>query len=142
VVLIVAVVLLGAYTRFGTDELVPIAKSQRNSLVDGFARVSGLVAYVLACVALFFVLYNLLGNVTDVEPTNGWIYAFSLSWIGYGAVSLVAIVVRQCWSDGYPETLSVFKDVAYGALDIWAKAVFGVWVGAYATGSTDPVFKF
>ena len=141
-VLIVAVVLLGAYTRFGTDELVPIAKTQRNSLADGFARISGLVAFVLASVALFLILYNLLANINDAtDPTNGWIFVFSLSWVAYGVVALIAIVVRQFWSDaGYPETLSVFKDCSYGALDILAKAVFGIYVGCYVLGKTDPVF--
>jgi hypothetical protein len=140
--LVVVMVLLGAYVRFGTDELVPVRKDQRTSLLDGFARISGLVAYVLACVALFFVLYNLLGNVTEAtDPSSGWIYAFSLSWIAYGVVALVAILVRQFWSEGYPESLSVFKDLAYGFLDIFAKAIFGVWVGCYVMGKAELVFN-
>ena len=135
-------VLLGAYTRLGTDELVPVRKDQRNSLADGFARISGLVAFVLASVALFFVLYNLLGNLTsDTDPTNGWIFVFSLPWVGYGVIALIAIVVRQFWSDaGFAESLSVFKDISYGGLDILAKAVFGIYVGCYVLGKTDPVF--
>ena len=43
---------------------------------------------------------------------------------------------------GYPESLSVFKDIGFGVLDIWSKAVFGVWIGAYALGKTDPMFAF
>lgn len=128
-------VTLGAYTRFGTDELVPIRKDQRNSL-DGFGRLTGLLAYLLACVCLFFVLYNLLADLTShTDTTNGWIYGFSLPWIAYGVVPLVASLVRQFYPNEYPESLSVFKDVAYGALDIWSKAVFGAWVGAH-----DPVW--
>ena len=135
-------VLLRAYVRFGTDELVPIRKDQKNTLLDGFARLSGLVAFVLASVVLFIVLYNLLANVTEEnDPTNGWIFVFSLSWIGYGVSPLIAIVARQIWSDaGYPESLSVFKDISYGVFDIIAKAVFGVWVASHVLGKTDPVF--
>lgn len=143
VILLVAMVALGAYTRFGTDELVPIRKDQRNSLLDGFARLTGLLAYLLACVCLFFVLHNLLANVTTTtDPTNGWVYSFSLPWIAYGVVPVIASLVRQFYPNGYPESLSVSKDVAYGALDIWSKAIFGIWVGFKAVGLTDPVIAF
>jgi bacteriorhodopsin len=143
VLLTCAMIVLGAYTRFGTDELVPIRKDQRNSLLDGFARLSGVLAFVGASACLFFVLYNLLGNVSeDNDPTNGWIYAFSMPWIAYGVVSLVAMFVRQFYPEGYPESLSVFKDVSYGVLDIWSKAVFGAWIGAKSLGITDPMFSF
>jgi len=143
VILIVAMVALGSYTRFGTDELVPIRKDQRNSLLDGFARLTGLLAYFLACACLFFVLHNLLENVTSTtDPTNGWVYAFSLPWIAYGVVPLGASLVRQFYPNGYPESLSMSKDVVYGSLDIWSKAVFGVWVGCKAVGLTDPIFAF
>ena len=143
VVLIVTMVALGGYTRFGTDELVPIRKDQRNSLLDGFARLTGLLAFAAASLCLFFVLFNLLANVSeDNDPTNGYVYAFSLPWIAYGVVSIAAMLVRQFYSEGYPESLSVFKDVAYGGLDIWSKASFGVWVGCKAVGLTDPVFAF
>lgn len=139
-VLTCVMILLGAYTRFGTDELVPIRKDQRESTVDGFARLTGLIAYILACVCLFFILYNLLGNLQGADdPTNGWSFAFSLPWIGYGIVSLVAMVTRQLVPDGYPEWLSVFKDLSYGVLDVWSKAFFGCWVGAKALGLTDPM---
>ena len=143
VVLIVTMVALGGYTRFGTDELVPIRKDQRNSLLDGFARLTGALAFAAASLCLFFVLFNLLANVSeDNDPTNGYVYAFSLPWIAYGVVSIAAMLVRQFYSEGYPESLSVFKDVAYGGLDIWSKASFGVWVGCKAVGLTDPVFAF
>jgi len=136
-------IFLGAYSRFGTDELVPIREDQRNSMVDGFARLSGLGAYIAACVCLFFILYNLLGNLNDAnDPTNGWVFAFSMPWIGYGLVSFTAMATRQFVPDGYPEWLSVFKDMSYGVLDVWSKAIFGVWVGAKALALTDPIFVF
>lgn len=134
-------VILGAYTRFGTDELVPLRNDQKGSLADGFARLTGLVAFVLASVCLTFILYNLLGNVNgDNDPTNGWIYAFTMPWAGYGAMTMLAIFVRQWRPEGYPEWLSVAKDLVFGALDVWSKAVFGVWVGMKALGKVDPIF--
>ena len=141
--LTVAMLSLGAYTRFGTDELVPVRPDQKKSMLDTFARVSGLVAFALACVCLFFVLYNLLGNVTTAnDPTNGWVFAFSLPWIGYGLVAAASMAVRQFYPSGYPEALSVSKDLAYGALDVWSKAVFGLWVAARALGVDELVFSF
>jgi len=143
VTLTVSMIALGAYTRFGTDELVPIRSDQKKSLLDGFARLSGLLAFALACVCLFFVMYNLLGNVTTAnDPTGGWIFAFSIPWVGYGVVSIVSMIVRQMFSEGYPEALSVFKDIAYGTLDVWSKAVFGVWVATKALGVNETVFSF
>jgi hypothetical protein len=143
VLLTCVMITLGAYTRFGTDELVPIRKDQKNSLLDGFARLTGLISFVLASVCLVLILYNLLANVTkDNDPTDGWIYAFSIPWAAYGIVSMLAMVVRQFYYDGYPEALSVFKDIVYGMLDVWSKAVFGVWVGSKALGNTNPIFSF
>ena len=135
-------ILLGAYTRFGTDELVPIRKDQRRSLLDGFARISGAIAFLGASVCLFFVLWNLLGDLKEDEPTGGWIYAYTLPWAAYGVVSVVAMAVRQFYPEGYPESLSVFKDSSFGALDIWSKSSFGIWVAAKAMDLSDPIFKF
>lgn len=141
--LIAAVVVFGSYTRFGTDELVPPSKSQKGSSLDMFARATGLLAFIIAFACMTIVLYNLLGNVSgDNDPTNGWIYAFSLPWIAYGVVALVAIAARQFYTDGYPESLSVFKDVSYGCLDIWCKATFAIWASAHAMQLTDPLFAF
>tara|TARA_B110000046_G_scaffold185369_1_gene226750 strand:+ start:1513 stop:2286 length:774 start_codon:yes stop_codon:yes gene_type:complete len=136
-------ILLGSYTRLGTDELIPIRNDQKMSMLDTFVRVSGLVAFALACMCLFVILYNLLGNVTTAnDPTNGWILAFSIPWIGYGIVAAVPIAVRQVHPSGYPEALSIAKDLAYGALDVWSKAVFGFWIGARALGVDELVFSF
>jgi hypothetical protein len=109
-------VVAGAFTRLGTDELVPPSKVTKSN--DLVVRTAGLVTFLLSSVCLFFILYNLLYGI-DPDPSNGWVAAFSLPWIGYGIVSMVAILWRQIQPAGYPEALSVFKDVAFGALDIW-----------------------
>jgi len=140
--LVALMVVLGAFTRFGTDELVPVRTDLKRTMADGFARLSGLLSFVLAFVSLVLVLYNLLANVHAERVDNAWIMAFSLPWIAYGVVAIVAMVVRQFYPAGYPETLSLFKDVSFGALDVWSKAVFGFFVGAKSLGLTDPLFKF
>ena len=138
--LILGMLFLGAYTRFATDELVPPRKDQRGSYADGFASVSGLVAFLVAFGLLAIFYYNIYANLGD-DPTNGWIYAFTIPWVFYGIVSLVAILVRQVYPEGYPELLSVFKDVAFGVLDIWSKAFFAAWTAAHALGKGDLLFK-
>ena len=49
-------------------------------------------------------------------------------------VSLVAIVWRlimkwrsPSYDGAYPESLSLFKDLAYGLLDVWSKGVLAMW---------------
>ena len=139
--LILAMLLLGAYTRFATDELVPPRNAQKDSYADSFARVSGLVAFLVAFCLLAIFFCNLYANLGN-DPTNGWIYAFTIPWAFYGLVALVAILVRQAPSDEYPEPLSVFKDVAFGVLDVWSKSVFAGWLAAHALDKGDLLFTF
>jgi bacteriorhodopsin len=134
---VVLMVALGAFTRLGTDELVPPAKNENATL----ARAVGFFTFLGSCVCLFFVLFNLLGGL-DPDPSSGWVFAFSLPWIGYGAVALLAIVWRQFYVEGYPEALSVTKDVAFGVLDVWSKAVFAFWVASKALGYNTLFFGF
>ena len=136
VILIEIMVLLGAYVRLGVDELAP----PRQSGQDMLARVSGLVAFILAWVLLLLVLCNLLLDSDDHDKSNGYVWVFSLPWIGYGIISIVAIITRQFAKDGYPEALSVFKDIAYGALDNFSKGVFAFYVVTGALGVQDKIF--
>jgi len=138
-VLCILMVVFGAFTRIGTDELIPPSTATKSN--DGVVRVAGLISFVLSAVCLFLVLYNLLyGSKND--QSNGWAAAFSLPWVGYGIVAMVAIVWRQFQPDGYPEALSVFKDVGFGALDVWSKAVFAFYIGSNALGADGLLFGF
>lgn len=132
-------VLLGSFTRIGTDELVP--PSGETTGHDMFVRIAGVAAFCLSSVCLFFVLYNLLHDLNP-DPSHGWCGAFSLPWIGYGLVTIVSFVWRQIEPEGYPEALSVFKDVAFGALDTWSKAMFGIYIGTSALKNEDLMFVF
>lgn len=134
---VVLMVALGAFTRLGTDELVPPAKNENATL----ARAVGFFTFLGSCVCLFFVLFNLLGGLDD-DPSNGWVFAFSLPWIGYGIIALLAIVWRQLDASGYPEALSVTKDLLFGMLDVWSKAVFAFFVASKALGYNQLFFGF
>jgi bacteriorhodopsin len=133
--LVQVMVALGAFTRLGTDELVP----RRDGKGVDAMMVIGLLAFFLSCGCLALVLYNLLGDL-ESDPSNGWVYAFSLPWILYGVVAIASIVWRQFQSRGYPEALSIFKDVAYGFLDVWSKATFALWICSKALGVNDVLF--
>ena len=135
VLLLIIMVLLGAYVRIGIDELVPPKKKGD----DFFIRVTGLVAFVLAFVCLALVICNLLLGLEE-DPTLGYVYVFSLPWLLYGVISLVAIVVRQFTTETYPEGLSVFKDISYGILDQFSKCIFAFYVVTGAMGVQDKLF--
>jgi len=126
---------LGAFTRLGTDELVP----RRDGKGIDAMMVIGLVTFFLSFGCLVLVLYNLLGDLEN-DPSEGWVYAFSLPWILYGVIAIVAMVWRQFQPRGYPEALSIFKDVAYGFLDVWSKATFALWVCSKALGMNNVFF--
>jgi len=133
--LVVLMVALGAFSRLGTDELVPPAKDENATLARGI----GLFSFLGSCVCLFLVLFNLLSGLGD-DPSNGWVFAFSLPWSFYGITALLAIVWRQFQTEGYPEALSITKDILFGFLDVWSKAVFAFWVASKALGYNEVFF--
>jgi hypothetical protein len=135
VVLVQVMVALGSFTRLGTDELVP---RRDGGGLDGMI-IFGITTLLLSFGCLVLVLYNLLGNLEN-DPSGGWVYAFSLPWVLYGVVAVVSIVWRQMQPSGYPEALSIFKDVSYGALDVWSKAMFTLWICSKALGMNDVLF--
>jgi len=136
IVFIELMVGLGAYTRLGVDELAP----PRTAGADMLVRASGLAAFIVAWVLMILVLLNLLLDSESTDKSGGYVWVFSLPWIGYGIVSLAAIIVRQFYKDGYPEWLAIFKDVAYAALDNWSKGAFAFYVVSGALGVQDKIF--
>lgn len=129
-------VVFGVFTRIGTDELVPSSTSANN---DGLVRIAGLISFAISSGCLFLILFNLLHNLEN-DPSNGFVYAFSLPWIGYGLVTMASIIWRQLEPNGYPEALSVLKDLAFGALDTWSKAFFAFYIGSRALGTQGLMF--
>lgn len=133
VFLLLLMVALGAFVRFGTDELAPTRRS------DWLVRILGVIAFLGAVVCLVLVLLNLLVDLD--HESSGYIFAFTLPWIGYGLVALASITVRQ-YTATTPLWLSIAKDVVYGTLDVWSKAVFAMWVASRALGKAGAVFAF
>jgi len=119
--------------------LVPPSKTTAHN--DTLVRVAGLVSFILSSACLFLVLYNLLYDL-EGDPSEGWAATFSLPWIGYGLVTIIAIVWRQFKPEAYPEALSVFKDIAFGTLDIFSKANFAFYIGSSALQWESLMFSF
>lgn len=135
--LCILMVALGAWGRLGLDDLYSSPFSTRPLLF-----LSGVLTFAASCGCLALVLNNLLGGLS-ADASNGWEARFSLPWIGYGVVALVAVLARQTASFGeYPVWLSVGKDVVLGLLDIWSKAAFAVYIGLKAMEKEDELFAF
>lgn len=108
----------GAFARLGYDEL------HGWDGMDGFDKIVGVVLYSgsIACLVLLLIdLFNLFSNVET--PTI--VFAFFLVWPAYAVVALSACGIRQFYPNDYPQFVALAKDIAYAALDVFSKAVFG-----------------
>ena len=126
---------LGAYTRLGTDELAPRPGTRERF---DFVNVTGILSFALSSLCLGLVLGNLLLGL-ETDPSEGWVYVFSLPWILYGVVSMISMIWRNVSVEAHPEGLAVFKDVAFGALDVHSKALFAFFLSLKALGLLDRV---
>lgn len=136
--LLAVVVALGAFVRLGTDELAPPAKGSTNS--DAIVRFIGFVMFLGAFALLAVVLSNAFVDLPE-DPMGGWTWAFAFPWICYGVVAAIGIVFRNIWTE-YSDGLSLFKDFAYSALDLWSKAAFGLFIASRALGQNEKLFGF
>lgn len=127
ILLLVLMVLFGLLTRVGTDELSfdPDETSRETRVL-----VIGVLSYVAAIVCMIVVLADMI-EASEGIPDNAALRSFFLVWCGYPVVGIVAIVARRMYTDnhgkGYSEALSLFKDVGFGALDVYSKAFFALW---------------
>ena len=122
-------VLLGALSRLGTDEMW----DWNGGAQLAACVISGVIPYVgsLACFALLLV--DLANAAADME--NAYVFrSFFFVWLGYPAVSLVSIVARNAayrlehaHRGAVNPMLSMFKDLGYGLLDCWSKGAFGLY---------------
>ena len=131
-------ILLGAYARFGTDEMwdtkYPITLA------------SGIIAYLLSMLCLVLLLFD-MGRAADGIMEGYFQRSFFYVWIGYPLVGLVGVGYRlgmkSCtkteYHGAYPEELSLFKDLGFGLLDVWSKGVFAMWT-AYSVFN-EPLFQ-
>ena len=110
-------ILLGAYSRLGLEEL---ADFQRMSNMD---RITGLACYVGSIALLVILLIDLAECYSGVNNTT-IVFSFFLVWPCYAITALASVLFRQQGIQGYPKTLALSKDVVYAALDVFSKAVF------------------
>jgi len=125
--LLVVMISLGAFVTIGTDDL-----ARFNGRNDFAVRSVGVIAFLAAWVCLVLVLCNLLIDLDHTDKT--YIYLFSLPWVFYGLVAVTSILTRQVHPEGPPTWLSLLKDSAYAILDIFCKAMFGIWIGSRSLG--------
>jgi hypothetical protein len=112
-------ILLGAYTRLGLDELADFEGMSR------FDLVVGMVAYAGSVTLLVLLLIDLVNAYSGVEENTTIFFAFFLVWPVYALVAFTAAFFRQGSSaDRYPKFIALGKDLAFSALDIFSKAVF------------------
>ena len=131
------VVSLGAFVRLGADELAP---SKASTDWDTIVRLVGFICFIAAFGLLAVVLCNAFVDL-PVDPQGGWAYAFSIPWLAYGIVAALGIFWRNVYP-GYSEGMSIFKDVAYGTLDGFCKAIFTLYVASKALENNNLFFGF
>ena len=111
-------ILLGAYTRLGLDELVGYEGMSR------FDFTIGLVLYAGSVTLLVLLLIDLVNAYSGVENTTLF-FAFFLVWPCYALVAFTAAWFRQGGdASRYPKYIALAKDLSFAALDVFSKAVF------------------
>lgn len=134
-------IILGAFVRLGTDDLADwrvgtgwwacgacdYDTCRGAALFVGF----GVVA-LLGSLTCFAVLEYEMFTASYGIADRRLLVSFFAIWFGYPAVFILAMFLRNSTSrremaHAFRPELSVAKDVAYGLLDIWSKAVFTLW---------------
>ena len=111
-------ILLGAYSRLGLDELSNYEGLSRFGFLIGIVSYAGSVAF------LVLLLIDLVNAYSGVENTT-LVFAFFLVWPCYALVAFTAVWFRQGVSDStYPKYIALAKDLCFAALDVFSKAVF------------------
>ena len=112
-------ILLGAYSRLGLDEL-----SNYNGM-SRFGFTVGIFAYLGSVALMILLLIDLVNAYSGVENTT-LVFAFFLVWPCYALVAFTAIWFRQGSgsSERYPKYIALAKDLCFAALDVFSKAVF------------------
>lgn len=119
-------VLLGAYSRLGLDELASW------DIMSVTEKIMGVGCYLGSWTILVLLLIDLSQTYAGVD-NNAIVYSFFLVWPCYGVVACVAVGMRQ-GSTGYPKNVALMKDVVYSGLDIFSKGVFAYYTSSMAFG--------
>ena len=111
-------ILLGAYSRLGLDELSNYEGLSRFGFLIGIVSYAGSVAF------LILLLIDLVNAYSGVENTT-LVFAFFLVWPCYALVAFTAVWFRQGVKESrYPKYIALAKDLCFAALDVFSKAVF------------------
>lgn len=125
-------VLLGGYTRLGTDDCWDIVLNWDPCSTATLTNLSG-VASLLGSMACFVVLYYDLWTASYGMEHRTLLTSLFGAWAGYPIVFVGAMayriryVAQQADRSRFPPGLSVAKDVLYGLLDAWCKGIFALW---------------
>jgi len=123
-------ILLGAYSRLGLDELANYEGLSRFGFLVGIASYAGSVTF------LVLLLIDLVNAYSGVENTT-LVFAFFLVWPCYALVAFTAVWFRQGVSGStYPKYIALAKDLCFAALDVFSKAVFAWHTCSAAFGVT------
>lgn len=140
-VLAAVMILLGAFVRLGLDDLSDLRSTRSDDSWTGCCILFLGLVPLAGSIVILGVLIADLHHAAEGLPDNTLLLSFFWSWIGYAVIYVVSLCVRPCFvycndTSGrteyralhIPEGLSVFKDVGYGLLDVWCKAVLSFWV--------------
>jgi len=131
----VCMVTLGGVYRFVTNE------ARDNTKTSCKSKTLGWIAFVLSSVCFVLAILSLQVGLKspyeyddpDVHRAVMQLFVFPLIWVGYPLVMLVARVwLRHLDPERYSEGCSLFKDVAFGTLDVLSKAGLALFVALRA----------
>jgi hypothetical protein len=137
--LMTASVLLIAFVRIGTDELVPGTPTKKDIMI----RIVGWIMFILGSCMPGVVMINIFTDV-PIKFKDEWMYAYSIPYLAYGLVASAGIAWRQLFVQEYsqyPEYLSLVKDALFAGLDTWCKAMFSLYIASKALGVDKTVFN-
>jgi hypothetical protein len=125
----VLMIVLGAFVRLGLDELSGWQRMTRESLFVG------LLAYALSCVCLVLLLVD-ISRAASKHGDRQILDSLLFVWLGYPLVAFFASMrrYRDDQATPYDLNLSLIKDIAYAALDIYAKGVFATYSASVVFG--------
>tara|TARA_B110001452_G_scaffold264223_1_gene266893 strand:+ start:2569 stop:3159 length:591 start_codon:yes stop_codon:yes gene_type:complete len=137
-------ILLGGYTRLGTDDCWDILLNWNNCSTTTLINLSGIAA-LLGSMACFVILQYDLWTASYGIPERTLLTSLFGAWIGYPIVFVGAMLYRILYvarmgpaasKAFFPPGLSVVKDVLYGLLDAWSKGIFALWTAYTVFGLT------
>jgi Kef-type K+ transport system membrane component KefB len=118
--LLAGVVLCGGLGRFGTHDF---ANSSEERDDTPLSLLAGVIAYGVAWGCLIIIIVDAIHKEYNLT--------FIIPWTAYGAVAIGVALANNLQLQDH-QTLGYVKDVSYGLLDLWSKAVLGLWTTAKA----------